>query len=299
LSLGAVGCDTLRFFMANQSMTDEELRFRRRARHRLIGAVTLVTGLVVFLPMVLDNEPKPVAEDIAISIPSQDAKPAKIGISLSPKIVPVEQPVPSVPPVGAEPASVKPEVPPVQPLTVMPGGQAPKLAQSSPVEMTKAEQVKSEKPAAAPVETAKPPLPKETVHPAPVAERQEKPKPAAKSEKPAAAPAELIPSPAKEVKQSAPPAKPPVAEKPTVKSAAPPQGGFVVRLGAFAKPENAKQLKAKLASMGVRNYSDILKTASGDKIRVRAGPYAARREAESVRERLKAVDIVGDVVPKP
>jgi len=253
-------------------MTDEEFQLRRRARHRLIGAVTLVTGLVVFLPMVLDNEPKPVAEDIAISIPSQDAKPVKPSVSLVPKIAPAMQPAPAAPQAGD--AEAKLETPPVQPLTVLPGGQAPKPAQPALAELVKTEPAKPEKPVELVKVMAKS-APVEPVKPAP-----------------------------KEVKQAEPAVSPPAAEKAksavkSAENAALSQSGFVVRLGAFSQPENAKQLKAKLTSMGVRNYSDVLKTASGDKIRVRAGIYATRREAESVRERLKAVDIVGDVVPKP
>lgn len=268
--------------MANPSMTDEEIQFRRRAKHRLIGAVALVSGLVVFLPMVLDNEPKPVAEDIAINIPSQDAKPAKAVVP-APAAPPVQAPQTVPPPAPTEPHAKLGTSPPVQPLTVLPGGQAPKPVVA---ETAHAEPGKNIKPAAAPAEPVK-------TAPAPAV--------AAKPEKPAEAAPELVkPAAPKEHK----PAAAPVAEKakPAAKPAensAPAQGGFVVRLGAYAKPENAKQLKAKLTSMGIRNYSDVLKTASGDKHRVRAGPYASKREAESVRERLKAVDLVGDVVPKP
>lgn len=278
--------------MANPSMTDEEFQLRRRARHRLIGAVTLVTGLVVFLPMVLDNEPRPVAEDIAISIPSQDAKPAKPTLAPAPKSASPAQPVPAAPQAG-EPAA-KMDAPPVRPLTVLPGGQAPQPAQPVPAETAKAEPAKPEKPAEKNLE-----LVKIVAKPAPVATP-----PAAEAAKPPARPEKPTPSePAKPAPKDSKPAAP-VADKakPAAKpaeNAAPAQNGFVVRLGAFSKPENAKQLKAKLTSMGVRNYSDVLNTASGDKIRVRAGVFANRREAEMVRERLKAVDIVGDVVPKP
>lgn len=60
--------------MANQpSPTVEELQLRKRARRRLIGAITLVVLMVTVLPMVLDDEPKPVGQDIAISIPSPQA----------------------------------------------------------------------------------------------------------------------------------------------------------------------------------------------------------------------------------
>ncbi len=53
-----------------KAVSNEELQLRKRARRRLVGAVALVVVVVVFLPMVLDNEPKPLSEDIAINIPS-------------------------------------------------------------------------------------------------------------------------------------------------------------------------------------------------------------------------------------
>ena len=60
--------------MANSpSPTVEELQLRKRARRRLIGAITLVAVMVTVLPMVLDDEPKPVGQDIAINIPSQQS----------------------------------------------------------------------------------------------------------------------------------------------------------------------------------------------------------------------------------
>jgi len=60
--------------MANgPSPTVEEIQLRKRARRRLVGAITLVALMVTVLPMVLDDEPKPVGQDIAINIPSQQS----------------------------------------------------------------------------------------------------------------------------------------------------------------------------------------------------------------------------------
>jgi len=56
-----------------RAISDEELQLKRRARRRLIGAIVLVTAIVVVLPMLLDTEPKPVSQDVAIRIPSPDA----------------------------------------------------------------------------------------------------------------------------------------------------------------------------------------------------------------------------------
>src|SRR3954466_1787526 len=51
------------------AIRDEELHLKKRARRRLVGAIALVLLIVVFLPMVLDSEPKPLNQDIAINIP--------------------------------------------------------------------------------------------------------------------------------------------------------------------------------------------------------------------------------------
>jgi DedD protein len=52
-----------------KAFSDEELQLKKRARRRLVGAIALVLIVVVFLPMFLDNEPKPLSQDIAINIP--------------------------------------------------------------------------------------------------------------------------------------------------------------------------------------------------------------------------------------
>jgi DedD protein len=53
---------------------DPVLPEKKRARRRLVGAVALVMAAVVGLPMILDSEPKPVTDDIAIDIPSKDKR---------------------------------------------------------------------------------------------------------------------------------------------------------------------------------------------------------------------------------
>jgi|SRR5579859_2624214 len=52
-----------------KAISDEELQLKKRARRRLVGAVALVLLIVVFLPMILDSEPRPLNQDIAINIP--------------------------------------------------------------------------------------------------------------------------------------------------------------------------------------------------------------------------------------
>src|SRR3954470_7994204 len=83
-----------------KSISDEELQLRKRARRRLVGAIALVTIIAVFLPMVLDHEPKPVSQDVSIKIPSPDT-----GVFTS-KIVPVAPQQKTVP--APKPEAVTP-----------------------------------------------------------------------------------------------------------------------------------------------------------------------------------------------
>lgn len=52
-----------------KAISSEELQLKKRARRRLVGAVALVLFVIVFLPMMLDNEPRQMLQDISISIP--------------------------------------------------------------------------------------------------------------------------------------------------------------------------------------------------------------------------------------
>ena len=60
--------------MASPPVTDAS-EVRRRGRQRLIGAIALVAILVVFVPMVLDSEPRPPRPDKALAIPPKENAP--------------------------------------------------------------------------------------------------------------------------------------------------------------------------------------------------------------------------------
>jgi DedD protein len=51
---------------------DPKTKLRRRARQRLVGAIILVLTAVIVIPMLLDTEPRPIGQDIAVSIPSRN-----------------------------------------------------------------------------------------------------------------------------------------------------------------------------------------------------------------------------------
>ena len=84
--------------------TDPTLALRARARRRLIGAAALLLLVIIVVPMVLDPEPRPVADNIPIDIPSEKTK-------FSPRLalppVPAPENVPLAPPPDAAPPPVE------------------------------------------------------------------------------------------------------------------------------------------------------------------------------------------------
>lgn len=72
-----------------KAATDEQIQLRRRARRRLIGAIALVTLIAVVLPWILESEPRPSEQEIAIQIPSPDSG------AFTTRVVPGKAPEPS------------------------------------------------------------------------------------------------------------------------------------------------------------------------------------------------------------
>ncbi len=112
---------------------------------------------------------------------------------------------------------------------------------------------------------------------------------------PLAKPAEIKsePSPKPEVAQAEPVAGPLLKAIPEPVKAAKADGAkqtYFVQYGAFSEMKNAKQRQADLKTRGVNTFTEIVKTPAGDKIRVRSGPYAARDQADKVREKVKPLD---------
>lgn len=134
-----------------RAISDEELQLRKRARRRLIGAIVLVTLVVVALPMVLDSEPKPVSHDIDIRIPAPESAGAftskvvplpESGTAAKPSAPATPAPAPeSKPPQASQPAPANPAA---KPQGAAPAPEAPKAAAAAKSEPAPA------KPASAP-----------------------------------------------------------------------------------------------------------------------------------------------------
>ena len=241
-------------------ISDEELQLKKRARRRLVGAIVLVSVVAVVLPMVLDSEPKRTGQSVDIQIPSPDSGEFK----------------PQAGAPGSSSAKAVPEAPPkaepVKPETT---------AKSEPT--AKAEAAKSDpspKPdVVAKAETPAPmkaePLASDRATPAATEASQGSPKAAADKPKDAAS---------KSAKSTA-----------SAKSA---NGAYVVQVAALADPNKAKDLEKRMASAGVKTYTEVITTQAGEVTRVRAGPYATRDAAEKARAQLKKAGLEGKIVPK-
>lgn len=158
-------------------------------------------------------------------------------------------------------------VPPVEPVSPAPAPEKP--AAAAPAEPPKAAAIAPTAPAA----TA----------PKPVDEH----KPAAKA----------VPK-APEASKTAPKAAAaPKAEAPATSPSATAETRFVVQVGAFANAGSARAQADKARKAGVRVYTETVKTAQGERTRVRVGPFSSREAADQARAKLKSIGLESSVVP--
>lgn len=247
---------------------DTQLELQKRARRRLVGAAALAVAAAVILPMVMDQEPKPVNQDIQIRIPSQEAG------------TPTSHPLPGKPG-AATPAA--PESKPVAP------EQSAKAEEAKPVE-TKPNSSSAPAPAtsvAAPIPDN--PVEKPVEKPAPKAEQKPAEKPVPKAEVKVAERPQAKNEPKLEARSEA------------TRAQAILEGGgeqFVVQLGVFSEQANVKKIRERIKAEGYNSYTEVLHTPNGAKTRVRAGPFPTREAAEKARSKLKRSGMDGIVASK-
>jgi len=129
---------------------------KKRARRRLVGAVALALLAVIVLPMVMDQEPKSLTQDIQIRIPSQESDaPSPLSRLVPGKPVPTPLPMVAVVPAPApvSPAAVAPATPVAAAVQPEPKVEPPKVV--APVKDASTAEKPIDKPAA-----KSPPAPK-------------------------------------------------------------------------------------------------------------------------------------------
>lgn len=137
-----------------KAVTEDQLKHRKRARRRLIGAVALVLLAVIILPLALDDEPAPLPPELAIKTPADG--------NFSSRVVPVPETPPPPPPGGPEMnSSLEKPPPPVAAADASPATPAPSPA-APPTSKNEADKPGGTKPASKPpaLPDKKPPPPK-------------------------------------------------------------------------------------------------------------------------------------------
>jgi DedD protein len=82
--------------------------------------------------------------------------------------------------------------------------------------------------------------------------------------------------------------------KTDAKSAA--SGNYFVQVGVFYNPENLKKMQERLGAEGLKSSDELIDTAKGKKTLLRAGPFEAKKDAESAMEKIKSLGLTGMIV---
>jgi DedD protein len=97
-----------------KTVSEEEIQLRKRARRRLVGAITLMAAAVVILPMVLDSKPEQRNQEIDIRIPAEDSADEFVP-GTAPRMEPPATAVPQQPASGVQQEERVESRPPVKP----------------------------------------------------------------------------------------------------------------------------------------------------------------------------------------
>ncbi len=258
---------------------------RRRARHRLIGAVVLVLVGVIGFPLLFDTQPRPVAVDIPIEIPDRN--------KVKPLVVPAT-PTP-VPATAADPEASG--------TRIASGATSGSTGSSGSMITESADGTEIPAGRPAPVPVAKPEArtePKPELKPKPEVKPEPKPEPRPK--------VEARPETKPEAKPAAKPSDDgarakalldgrPAETAATKPSASDDAGRFAIQVGAFADAAKAKEVRQKLEKAGLKTYTTVAKTADGERTRVRVGPFANRGEADKAAAKVKGLSLSAAVLP--
>jgi DedD protein len=283
---------------------------RQRAKYRLIGAVVLVLAGVVGFPMLFDSQPRPVAVDIPIEIPDKA------------KVRPLGSPPPSVAAVPSAPAAAakvddsaslsgKEEIVGTSKSEAKSADKKPSAQLNSAPAASKsvadgaaalkntdkandaAAKVAADKAAADKVAADKAATDKARK----LAEEDKAKKLKAQIAEKTAADKVAEASRAKALLDgSAAPSKPAVVATAPTAATGDAAARYIVQFGAFSDADKAQEARRKVEKVGLKTYSQVAKTADGDRIRVRVGPFTNKDEADKAAAKIKALDLPASIL---
>jgi len=253
---------------SEDAAVDPALPQKKRARHRLIGAVTVCLVAATVVPMLLEPEPARKSPELNVVIPPRDTPVPTRGADSRPEAGRKPESASGTRPPDASLAEVVPVVP--KPMTAKPveprsdSGRAPEAKRDSGKSEGDRAKVEPAKGSTAKVDAPKADAPRADAQRAD-ASKADAPKSAA--------------SKAEGGKGSA------------SKSSDATAGRYAVQVGAFSSQASASAAVDKVRETGVKVYTETVKTERGERIRVRVGPFASREAAEDAREKLKAAGL--------
>lgn len=320
---------------------DPSLVQKKRARHRLVGAICLCILAAIIVPLVLESEPRPRDHELPIEL----AVPARDDAAAPDAHADAATHAPGTPAATAPLASAGNAANAGRPGGAIASGQignlggqdrGPGAAAPPPqapdasaesrsavktvtpgvgVEASKAEPPRAESASqAARQEAARQAAARQDAAKQDSA-KQDSAKQGSASASEAAKTADAAKA-AKAAEAKAAPAKPPLApEKPAARKDEPDvlarlieraddgaaagkaaSRRFLVQIGAYSNVQSAKTASDRAVQLGLRPFQETVKTAQGDWIRVRIGPFSTRQDAERAQQDLKRAGVTAAII---
>ena len=253
---------------------------RRRARHRLIGAVVLVFVAVVAFPLIFDAQPRPVAVDTPILIPDRQSTPA----------LAVGQPVP------AAQAPAKPLLVPGAAGAAASDAAASSAAASAAVPASAAPSAPSS-PSAASAPTAGSVSAPASLEPGKEEVVTSSAKTEPKSEHKTESKAEHKSEQASQAKTPSKPSDDGLKAKALLEGRDSAVEKVVIQVGAFSDEGKVREVRRKLEQAGLKTYTQTVEGKDGKRsTRVRVGPFDSRAEADKAAARVRKLDLPANLI---
>ncbi|MGZ5817953.1 MAG: SPOR domain-containing protein [Burkholderiaceae bacterium] len=268
---------------------DPVLPEKKRARRRLVGAIALVLAAIIGLPMIFDSEPKPVADDITIQIPSKD-KPANKGANSNQSAAPSASKTAASASLDPKEEIVATSNSPAVMTTAMVAGGAAVATVAVAKSKESDKQFESVKPAAVDkvqITESKPDA-KATQKTNVKTDAKVEPKSGVSTiQKSSDAPTKAKDKP-KDSATNADGSTKAATEKNT--------GKYALQVAALLTQEKINELQSKLKKAGFTTFTQKVPTESGVSTRIRVGPYASKEEADKARAKLIKMGLSGTPV---
>lgn len=244
--------------MASDGASDASLAEKKKARHRLVGAIVLCLIAALVVPMLLESEPRNAERDLPLGMALSGSRAADGSLQ---------------PPAGPEDDHWDEGQPDrlvmlEERVVGLPPGQF-RSSQRAAAPASGSQDAPSSAETAAAAGQSAPAVPRT-------------PEPPAPAERPDVL-ARLIEQVNKPGSQ---PARPPERR----------HRRFLVQVGAYSSVKSARLASDRIAKVGMTAYHETVKTANGEWIRVRIGPFESREDAERAQQVLKRAGVTAALI---